>query len=308
MVNLTFIQKLDDIKSCVHEELIKWGQFKRNGVPSLCERMPFKGTSLLKIENDKSIIGDSSNNKISNYISDELDDRNLLNSYNQYIEYLSIEEKAIIKSHYFRSQPIKAMELEFHKSREYLKERLENAIIKIAYQNPTIDFLDLDYDMFQAYKCEKLNVSNRWKNALLRSISFEREFYANRVQMLPLIIQEKLNKRLQKDCLSTDERKIVYLGLLFIAYSLPEEHPLHITKNQMIDEYYEVMKTDRYLNQFLKTCRDMKLKATDVSIHMVVKDKFRKQVLHFNNKNEMLDFFAKNPEIKGLYTQNYTTT
>lgn len=158
-----FIDKIEDIKSFIHEDLIKWGQFKRNGVPDLYERMPFKGTSLLIIDNDKSIVNMSSENKISLYISDEIEDTNLLNNYNQYIDYLSAEEKAIIKSRYFRNQSIKSMGAEFNRSKQYLHERIENAIIKIAYQNPSIDFRDIDYDMFQSYKCEKLGLSNRWK-------------------------------------------------------------------------------------------------------------------------------------------------
>ena len=55
------------------------------------------------------------------------------------------------------------MGAEFNRSKQYLHERIENAIIKIAYQNPSIDFRDIDYDMFQSYKCEKLGLSNRWK-------------------------------------------------------------------------------------------------------------------------------------------------
>lgn len=302
-----FIDKIEDIKSFIHEDLIKWGQFKRNGVPDLYERMPFKGTSLLIIDNDKSIVNMSSENKISLYISDEIEDTNLLNNYNQYIDYLSAEEKAIIKSHYFRKQTLKAMELEFCKSREYLKERIENSIIKIAYQNPAVDFLDIDYDLFQAYKCEKLTLTYRWKNTLLRSISFERDFYTTRIKMLPSIMQEKLNKRLQKECLDKNERKLENIALLFIAYSLPKEHPMHISLEQMQEEYYEFMKTDRYLNQFMKSYRERKLETSDISIHMIVKNNHCKQVLHFNNKNQMLDFLDKNPALKGLYTQNYIT-
>ena len=77
--------------------------------------MPFKGTSLLIIDNDKSIVNMSSENKISLYISDEIEDTNLLNNYNQYIDYLSAEEKAI-KSH-FRNQSIKSMGAEFNRSK-----------------------------------------------------------------------------------------------------------------------------------------------------------------------------------------------
>lgn len=247
-----FIEKNEETKTLVHEDLIKWGQFKRYGIPSVCERMSIKGTSLLKIKRDKNTTSGSIDNKMSSYISDELEDRALLKSYNQYINYLSIEERAMIKSRYFRNQSFTAMQVEFDRSKYYIHERIENAIIKIAYLNPSVDFLDLDYDMFQAYKCEKLSLSNRWKNTLLRSISFEREFYRSRIQMLPFIMQEKINKRLQKAYLSTDERKLVKIALLFIAYSLPEEHPMYITENQMIEEYYVFMKTDRYLNQFLK--------------------------------------------------------
>ncbi len=302
-----FIDKIEDIKSFIHEDLIKWGQFKRNGVPDLYERMPFKGTSLLIIDNDKSIVNMSSENKISLYISDEIEDTNLLNNYNQYIDYLSAEEKAIIKSRYFRNQSIKSMGAEFNRSKQYLHERIENAIIKIAYQNPSIDFRDIDYDMFQSYKCEKFGLSNRWKKTLLRSISFEREFYTTRLKMLPAIMQEKLNKRIKKEYLSTDERKLVNIALLFIAYSLPKEHPMHISIDQMQEEYYEYMKTDRYLNQFMKSYRERKLETSDISIHMVVINNHCKQVLHFNNKNQMLDFLDKNPALKGLYTQNYIT-
>ena len=302
-----FIDKIEDIKSFIHEDLIKWGQFKRNGVPDLYERMPFKGTSLLIIDNDKSIVNMSSENKISLYISDEIEDTNLLNNYNQYIDYLSAEEKAIIKSRYFRNQSIKSMGAEFNRSKQYLHERIENAIIKIAYQNPSIDFRDIDYDIFQSYKCEKLGLSNRWKKTLLRSISFEREFYTTLLKMLPTIMQEKLNKRIKKEYLSTDERKLVNIALLFIAYSLPKEHPMHISIDQMQEEYYEYMKTDRYLNQFMKSYRERKLETSDISIHMVVINNHCKQVLHFNNKNQMLDFLDKNPALKGLYTQNYIT-
>ncbi len=307
MVNQEFIEKIEDIKSFIHEDLIKWGQFKRNGVPSLYERIPFKGTSLLIIENDKNIANISSENKISIYISDEIEDTNLLNNYNQYIDYLSAEEKAIIKSHYFRNQSIKSMRIEFNRSKQYIYERIENAIIKIAYQNPSIDFLDVDYDVFQSYKCEKLSLSNRWKNTLLRSISFEREFYKIRLKMLPLIMQEKLNKRIQKEYLSTDERKLVTIALLFIAYTLPKEHPIHISKTEMQEEYHDLMKTDRYLDQFMKSYRESKLEDSDMSIHMVVKSNHSKQILHFNNKNQMLDFLEKNPTLKSLYSQNYTT-
>ena len=144
--------------------------------------------------------------------------------------------------------------------------------------------------MFQSYKCEKLGLSNRWKKTLLRSISFEREFYTTRLKMLPTIMQEKLNKRIKKEYLSTDERKLVNIALLFIAYSLPKEHPMHISIDQMQEEYYEYMKTDRYLNQFMKSYRERKLETSDISIHMVVINNHCKQVLHFNNKNQMLDF------------------
>lgn len=155
LVDQKFIDKIEDIKSYIHEDLIKWAQFKRNGVPDLYERMPFKGTSLLIIENDKSIVNISPESKISFYISDEIEDTNLLNNYNQYIDYLSAEEKAIIKSRYFRNRSIKSMQAEFSRSKQYINERIENAIIKIAYQNPSIDFRDIDYDIFQSYKCEK---------------------------------------------------------------------------------------------------------------------------------------------------------
>ena len=164
----------------------------------------------------------------------------------------------------------RSMGAEFNRSKQYLHERIENAIIKIAYQNPSIDFRDIDYDMFQSYKCEKLGLSNRWKKTLLRSISFEREFYTTRLKMLPTIMQEKLNKRIKKEYLSTDERKLVNIALLFIAYSLPKEHPMHISIDQMQEEYYEYMKTDRYLNQFMKSYRERKLETSDISIHMVV--------------------------------------
>ncbi len=304
-MELSFIEKLDDIKSKVHSDLSWWGYMKRNGVPTLWERIPSQTTSFIIVDHSS---GTSINteNKMTNHISKELEDRLLYQSYNQYINYLTEEESAIIKARYFRNRNITEMIQEFDKSRAYIKKKIELAIYKIAYQNPNIDFLDIDYDKLQMVYCSHLKLSNQWKESMLRSISFNRSFYKKRIACLPEIMQEKIERRLNKEILTSNDRKIILIALLFIAYILPEDHPLHIDKRTLEAEYHLRTKSDIYLNEFYKKI-EMLDKSRDLPVHMVFKNESdTKMILHFNSNEEMNEFFAKNRNIKLLYSQKYS--
>lgn len=300
-----FIEKLNDIKYQIHSDLSWWGYIKRNGVPTLWDRMPSTTTSFIIIDSSSGNVK-SNENIITNHISKELEDKFFYQSYNQFLKYLTEEEYAIINSRYFRNRSIILIAQEFNKSKNYITKIITSAIYKIAYQNPNIDFLDEDYDKLQILTCSNLKISNQWREGLIRAISYNRTFYKKRISLLPSIMQNKLNKRLNKEILTSNDRKLLLVALFFIAYTLPKNHPLYITKEIMENEYHIRVQSEGYLNEFYRNINKSSI-IDEFPIHMMFKDeKNRRITFHFNNSSEMNVFLSNNKSLKLLFSQQYS--
>ena len=296
-----FDEKLKDVLDEVHTDLKRWGKLKREGILHIEERIPSQSTSFEEISKNSSSDG---GDRITKLIIEEQHEIQLCKNYDKYISYLSYSEINIIKDYFYNNISINQICRNRIRSRYYIKNILEQALYKLAYQNPRINFLDIDYDMYQLNRYK--NKITSWKKSFIKSLEFDRKFYKERINLLPDVMKERLYRRINHDVLSTYDRTIVDMAVYFLAYTLPKSHPLHIDKKTLIDNYKKNFTRSDLLNNFLKNYEVGYLKLNEIPIQAIfTNNKKEKFLFYFNNNEEYQQFISKNPNLKYLYSQSY---